>query len=123
MVKWLLATLFLLGSVLVALGPPPPFPTAHRDAYSGEGRPILPMRFVHDDHRGVPCATCHHEFVDRTTGSSCINCHVTDPQVSALLETQFHDLCRTCHAAERAAGKPAGPTRSCIACHRADDRF
>ncbi len=121
--KGLLAALLLLGVGLVVFGPPPPVPVAHRAVYSGGGRPILPMTFMHDDHRGVFCATCHHEFVDGTTGSSCIDCHVTDPKVSALLERQFHDLCRTCHATEAAAGHDAGPTRSCIACHLPDDRF
>lgn len=121
--KWILAGLFVLGLVLVVVGPPPPVRTAHRAVVAGAGRPILPMTFVHDDHRGVPCATCHHEFVDGTIGSTCIDCHVTDPKVSALLERQFHDLCRSCHVAERAAGKAAGPTRSCIACHLPDDRF
>ena len=81
------------------------------------------MTFVHGDHRGIPCASCHHEFVDGTTGSTCIDCHVTDPNVSPHLEAQFHDLCRTCHLTERGAGKEAGPTRRCIACHLPDDQF
>jgi hypothetical protein len=122
-VKWFLALLLVVGVGLVVAGPPPPVPTAHRAVVSGAGRPILPMTFFHDDHLGVFCATCHHEFVDGTTGSSCIDCHVTDPAVSALLEQQFHDLCRSCHVEERAAGKDAGPTRSCIACHLPDDRI
>jgi hypothetical protein len=122
-VKWLLAVLFLAGAALVVLGPPPPIPTARRAVVAGEGRPILPMTFFHDDHHGVPCATCHHEFVDHITGSSCINCHVTDPKVSARLEQQFHDLCRSCHLEERAAGRFGGPTRRCIACHLPDNRF
>lgn len=121
--KWLLLALLALGVGLVVLGPPPPIPTVHRAVVAGAGRPILPMSFVHDDHRGVPCATCHHEFVDGTVGTTCIDCHVTDPKVSALLERQFHDLCRTCHVDEQAAGKAHGPTRSCIACHVGDDQF
>lgn len=121
--KWLLLVLLLAGAVLVVAGPPPPVPTAHRAVYSGEGRPILPMTFAHNDHVGVACATCHHEFVDGTTGSSCINCHLTDPKVSGIVETQFHDLCRSCHVDEQAAGEPAGPTRACAACHLPDDEF
>lgn len=121
--KAYLAGLFLLGLALVVFGPPPPIPVAHRADITGAGHPILPMRFAHADHRPTPCATCHHEFVDGTMGTSCIHCHVTDPKVSARLERQFHDLCRTCHVTEQAAGKAAGPTRSCIACHIADDAF
>ena len=121
--KWLLAALFGIGALLVAAGPPPPVPSVQRAVVAGAGRPILPMTFVHDDHRPVPCAVCHHEFVDGTVGSTCLDCHITDPKLSALLEPQFHDLCRTCHVEERAAGNDAGPTRSCIACHMPDERF
>lgn len=81
------------------------------------------MTFVHDDHLGVSCATCHHEFVDGTTGSSCLNCHVQDPEVAPLLEQQFHTLCRSCHVEKEAAGEASGPTRRCIACHLPDDQF
>ncbi|MBP7002192.1 cytochrome c3 family protein [Amaricoccus sp.] len=122
--KALVAALALLGLALVAFGPPPPVPRVERAVVAGAGRPILPMRFIHDlGHRGIPCATCHHEFVDRRMGTTCINCHVTDPAVSALLEPQFHDLCRSCHVEKQAAGEPGGPTRSCIACHQPDDQF
>lgn len=121
--KWLPAGLFVVGLVLVVAGPPPPVPTARRAVVAGAGRPILPMSFVHDDHRGVPCATCHHEFVDGTVGTTCINCHVTAPKVAGLLERQFHDLCRSCHVEEQSAGEVHGPTRRCIACHLPDDRF
>lgn len=121
--KRVLVGLFIVGLALVVFGPTPPVPTVRRAVVAGAGRPILPMTFVHDDHRGVPCATCHHEFVDGTVGTTCINCHVTDPKVSGVLERQFHDLCRSCHVEEQAEGKAHGPTRSCIACHTADDQF
>lgn len=121
--KWLLGAVFLAGAILAVTGPPVPLPKAERSVFSGAGDPILPMTFMHNDHRIVPCATCHHEFVDGTTGSSCINCHVTDPDVSGLLEEQFHDLCRSCHVEEHAAGNPGGPTRRCISCHLADQEF
>ncbi|WP_233712977.1 cytochrome c3 family protein [Amaricoccus solimangrovi] len=120
----LFAALLVLGLALVVFGPPPPILRIQRVTIAGAGRPILPMRFAHDDdHRGIPCATCHHEFVDRRTGSTCMHCHVTDPKVSPLLERQFHDLCRSCHIKEQAEGKPAGPTRSCVACHQTDEEF
>lgn len=121
--KRLLAALFLAGAILVITGPPWPVPTAKRAVFSGSGRPILPMTFIHNDHKGVSCTICHHEFVDGTTGLSCINCHLTDPKVAHLFETQFHDLCRTCHMDEQAAGKPGGPTRHCAACHLPDNQF
>ena len=121
--KWVLSGLFLLGLALVLGGPPPPVPRAERALVAGAGRPILPMTFGHDDHRGLNCATCHHEFVDGRGGSSCLDCHLTDATVAPLLEAQFHTLCRSCHETEQAAGKAAGPTRRCAACHLPDTRF
>lgn len=121
--KRLLTALFVIGLALAAFGPPGPGPVARRAVLFGGDRPILPMTFVHNDHGSVPCASCHHEFVDGTVGASCINCHLTDPKVAPLLEAQFHALCRSCHVEENAAGKASGPTRSCIACHLPDDRF
>ena len=121
--KWALAVLLLLGAALVILGRPGADPAIGRAALPAGGPPILPMRFVHDDHVQVPCASCHHEFIDRRPGPPCLSCHVTDPKVSPLLEQQFHRLCRDCHVSDHAAGAASGPTRSCIGCHSPDHEF
>ena len=84
-------------------------------------RPLLPLTFAHADHVSVNCVLCHHNFIDRTGAGLCLDCHKTDPAVNALIETQFHDLCRDCHVEKQAQGKAAGPTRACDACHTADD--
>lgn len=121
--KWMLAALFLLGAALVVWGPAPGVQSAERDRRAAGGHPILPMSFAHGDHGAIPCTTCHHNFVDENRGRSCIDCHLTDARVAPLFEEQFHDLCRSCHVGEHAAGRISGPTRRCISCHVADNRF
>ncbi|UXU76519.1 MULTISPECIES: cytochrome c3 family protein [unclassified Paracoccus (in: a-proteobacteria)] len=81
------------------------------------------MRFGHDDHLGLPCAGCHHEFVDATTGPPCLTCHVTDVKVSPLLREQFHQLCQSCHTETRTRGQASGPMRRCGDCHVPDTEF
>jgi hypothetical protein len=122
-VKWLLAALFLAGVALVVTGLPMGQPLPERAARFGGSLAVLPMTFTHQSHFGKPCATCHHEFVDRTAGPPCMTCHVTDQKVAPLLEAQFHGLCQSCHIDEHAAGRPSGPTRRCIACHLDDHAF
>lgn len=121
--KWLLAALLLTGIALVIYVPPWSDQSARREIRFDHAEPMLPMTFTHNDHFGVACATCHHEFVDRTAGLPCIACHVTDTKVAPLLEQQFHTLCRTCHIEKQKVGKPSGPTRSCIDCHLPDTGF
>ncbi|WP_424987506.1 cytochrome c3 family protein [Microbulbifer sp. S227A] len=121
--KGILAILLLIGTALVVLGPPFAPVSANRVQLFEDGEPILPMTFAHNDHFGVACATCHHEFVDGTTGLPCIACHSTDRTVAHLFEHQFHTLCRSCHMREQAAGKASGPTRRCIDCHLPDSAF
>ena len=111
--KALLALLLLLGGAIVVLGLPWADPGARRAPRFGGTTPILAMTFAHSDHPAVACTTCHHEFRDGRRSLPCMTCHVTDPTVAPLLEAQFHDLCRSCHVEERAAGKVAGPTRRC----------
>lgn len=121
--KLLLAALFALGIALVVFGSPFADPVAGRAPRFGGSLPVLPMTFAHGDHTSVGCVTCHHEFVDRSLGQTCMACHVTDRRVTGRLEDQFHGLCRSCHVREDAAGKPAGPTRRCRDCHHPDDAF
>ena len=83
--------------------------------------PTLPMSFAHQDHMEVGCATCHHNFVDDTGQGFCIDCHKTDPEIAADVESMFHDLCRECHVQRQRDGLEGGPTRACIGCHQGDD--
>ena len=84
-------------------------------------RPMLPLTFAHLDHRSVNCVDCHHNFIDDTGQGLCFDCHKTDPNVNALMEEQFHALCRDCHVEKQRLGEDAGPTRQCIDCHTADE--
>jgi len=111
-----------LGAVAV-LGLPGADPGARRAPRFGGTAPILAMTFAHSDHPAVACTTCHHEFRDGRRSLPCMTCHVTDPTVAPLVEARFHDLCRSCHVEERAAGKVAGPTRRCVDCHLPDEAF
>jgi predicted CXXCH cytochrome family protein len=77
----------------------------------------LPVAFAHADHRTINCIECHHDFADRSGNGGCLECHKQRAELDALIETQFHDLCRGCHVAERARGQPAGPARACLDCH------
>jgi hypothetical protein len=90
-------------------------------AASAHGRDVLDMSFGHADHREQNCIVCHHNYVDDTGQGLCIDCHVRDPELRAVFEQQFHDLCRSCHVEERRKGRDAGPTRRCLDCHHAED--
>ncbi len=84
-------------------------------------RAMLPVTFAHLDHRSVNCVACHHNFVDQTGQGLCFQCHKTNPEISTLIETQFHTLCRDCHVEKQAEGEDGGPTRRCLDCHTTDD--
>jgi len=88
---------------------------------NADGRDVLDMSFGHADHREQNCIVCHHNYVDDTGQGLCIDCHVRDPELRAVFEQQFHDLCRGCHVDERRQGHDAGPTRRCLDCHHAED--
>ena len=83
---------------------------------------LLVVNFAHADHTDQHCVDCHHNFVDDTGVGLCFDCHKSDPEIAPDIEAQFHDLCRGCHVENQLAGAEHGPTRSCIACHIADDR-
>lgn len=115
------ATLVLAGVLVVVFGSPIAGEMPVSDHYFDAPAKILPMSFAHLDHVPVNCVECHHNYVDDTGGGLCMNCHVTDKQVWPLLEQQFHDLCRGCHADKEAMGEAGGPPRACMACHLGDD--
>jgi len=86
-----------------------------------------PVRFPHKDHvslGGVTCLTCHHDFKNGknvldpgllTPGdpsTQCAACHVGP----LALEKGLHQLCITCHDAEKKKGRVTGP-RTCGECH------
>ena len=82
---------------------------------------MLAIRFAHKDHHSVRCTDCHHEFSDGSGPGQCFDCHLRQPELRAVLETQFHDLCRGCHLERVSAGEAAGPLRDCADCHRHDE--
>ncbi|MDA1077186.1 MAG: cytochrome c3 family protein [Proteobacteria bacterium] len=83
--------------------------------------PVLPMNFAHQDHTEQACFGCHHNFIDDSGHGLCIDCHKTNTEVAGQIETQFHDLCRTCHIENQIQGEDTGPVRACIDCHEGDD--
>ena len=115
--RWLLAagTALLLGAALWAGS------TARLEAIAT--RPLLPTRFDHKFHRSVACVDCHHNFAERGLGpKGCYACHKAWGTTELRrIDTVFHAFCTDCHRRETAAGKAAGPVKSCAACHRAPD--
>jgi len=119
--KTTFVALVLVGVLIVVFGSPIAGEMPVSARYYGAPAKILPMSFAHLDHVPVNCVDCHHNYVDDSGGGLCMNCHVTDQQVWPLLERQFHDLCRGCHAEKAALGEVGGPPRQCMACHRGDE--
>ena len=85
--------------------------------------PLLPVDFIHADHIDAGCIECHHNFNDDTGQGTCFNCHKTDPEVAADIQSMFHDFCRGCHLEKAVAGEDGGPVRVCGQCHRPNDAF
>ena len=118
--KTILALLILSLGLLILFGSPLDQPAkAH---YYGSPETILPMNFAHIDHQATNCVDCHHNYVDDTGNGLCMGCHVSDAELFAELEDQFHTLCRDCHVEEDITGQPTGPTRQCTDCHIEDDQ-
>ncbi len=80
-------------------------------------RPLLPITFDHQDHGDVKCATCHHNFFDKTGRDSCYFCHKIRPALALTIEGDFHTFCRDCHADIASRGITSGPVRRCAGCH------
>ena len=79
--------------------------------------PMMAIVFDHQDHHAVKCATCHHNFFDKTGADSCYFCHKHRPDLARTVQADFHALCRDCHASVAAQGYDSGPTRRCAGCH------
>jgi Class III cytochrome C family len=75
--------------------------------------------FPHDLHTSVSCVTCHHNYVDHTGTTACIECHRSArSDLLRCSESEFHTFCRGCHTQLSLDGQPKhGPTRSCAGCH------
>ncbi|MBS0421710.1 MAG: hypothetical protein JSR66_28635 [Proteobacteria bacterium] len=76
--------------------------------------------FPHDLHTSVNCVTCHHNYVDHTGTTACIECHRSARKdLLRSSESEFHTFCRGCHTQLALDGQPKhGPTRSCGGCHQ-----
>lgn len=79
--------------------------------------PMLAIVFDHQDHYAVKCASCHHNFFDKTGQDSCYFCHKNRPELALHAQADFHVLCRDCHARIAQQGFASGPVRRCGACH------
>jgi hypothetical protein len=80
--------------------------------------PIDHARFLHDDHAGFICTTCHHNFTDRAGTENCITCHKTlSTSEKMRVDRLFHAFCTDCHRRETIAGHRSGPLDHCTACH------
>lgn len=80
---------------------------------------VIAVNFPHDLHTSVSCVTCHHNYVDHTGTTACIECHRSSrTDLGRSSEQTFHTFCRDCHAQLALDRHKHGPTRSCAACHQ-----
>jgi hypothetical protein len=96
-----------------------PSPLVKHYLLEAPSRPdAIPVNFPHESHIQVTCVECHHNFVDRTGVTACIECHRSGRHdLGRSSESTFHTFCRDCHAQLAVEGAPHGPTRSCSDCH------
>jgi hypothetical protein len=121
----LLCVSALFTFAAAAAGADPVFTLADPKVFTSASRPWV--KFTHADHQalpGVSCLTCHHDFVNGKNvldpaslkegdpSLRCSACHASP----ARLQNAFHDLCITCHDAEKSKGHVTGP-RTCGECH------
>lgn len=79
----------------------------------------IAVNLPHDLHTSVSCVTCHHNYVDHTGTTACVECHRSSrTDLGRSSEQTFHTFCRDCHAQLALDGHKHGPTRSCAACHQ-----
>jgi hypothetical protein len=98
-----------------------PIPLATRVLLEPPVRPAaISVNFPHDRHTSVSCVICHHNYLDKSGTTACIECHRSRrSDLPHSSETTFHSFCRDCHARLAAEHTHHGPPRSCSACHDA----
>jgi Class III cytochrome C family len=103
----------------VALIPLMPSPTASRLLLEPVARPSrITVTFPHESHTSVNCVACHHNYIDHTGVTGCIDCHRNRrADLPHSSEATFHRFCRDCHSRLALDGAKHGPTRACSACH------
>ena len=90
---------------------------ALREPFLRRSEPLV-LGFPHTKHRAVNCITCHHNFVDRSGGDSCISCHRSGrAAIRVGAEARFHDFCLGCHRDPPAYLTGHGPVTGCDTCH------
>jgi hypothetical protein len=111
----LIALPVILSGIIAALALGP---LAQARLMSLRSSPVDHARFLHDDHTGFVCTTCHHNFTDRTGTENCITCHKTLSTSEMMrVDRLFHAFCTDCHRQESLAGRKSGPLDHCTACH------
>ena len=105
----------------VALIPLLPTPLARQLLLEPAARPTsIGVNFPHDSHTSINCVACHHNFVDHTGVTGCVDCHRSQrADLPRSSEATFHSFCRDCHTQMALEGNRHGPTRACSGCHKA----
>jgi len=81
-------------------------------------KPMLDVSFDHSKHKEAPCANCHHNYTDDSSGSGgCFDCHKYQQDINLKIEEIFHGFCRDCHLQKAVKHLDAGPLRQCSLCH------
>ncbi|MBV8854806.1 MAG: cytochrome c3 family protein [Sinobacteraceae bacterium] len=98
-----------------------PLPLATHALLEPAARPAkITVNFPHERHTSVSCITCHHNYLDKSGTTACIECHRSQrSDLPHSSEATFHSFCRDCHARLAAEHTHHGPPRSCSACHDA----
>jgi hypothetical protein len=104
---------------VVALLPLMPSPIASRLLLEPAARPNrIAVTFPHESHTSVNCVACHHNYIDHTGVTGCIDCHRSQRHdLPHSSEATFHTFCRDCHTRLALDDMQHGPTRACSACH------
>lgn len=111
----LLALPAILAGIIAALAVGP---LAEARLAGLRSSPVDHARFLHDDHTGFVCTTCHHNFTDRTGMENCITCHKKlSVSETMRVDRLFHAFCSDCHRRESKLGHKSGPIDRCTDCH------
>jgi hypothetical protein len=110
-------TSHIIAVAIIALMPAP---MAKQFLLEPVARPAaIQINFPHDLHTSVNCVVCHHNYVDHTGTTACVECHRSSrTDLVHSSEATFHTFCRDCHTQLALDSHKHGPTRSCAACHQ-----